>query len=52
MVLEAPGDQGATVAGIHGIGVNTPKAAAVADATTGLAKELHVPNGIIFTNGI
>ena len=51
IVLLAPGVHGATVAGIHGIGVSTPKAAAVAEATTGLANELHMPNGKIFIMG-
>ena len=48
----APGTQGAIVIGIHGIGVSTPKAAAVAAATIGLAGELQTPNGIIFTIGL
>lgn len=46
-----PGTQGAEMAGIHGIGVNTPSAAAVAEATVGFAIELHIPKGRIFTNG-
>ncbi|MEY3305644.1 MAG: hypothetical protein RLZZ139_4017 [Cyanobacteriota bacterium] len=46
-----PGTQGATVTGIQGIGVNTPKAAAVAAITIGLAGELHIPKGGIFTIG-
>ncbi|MEG2666915.1 MAG: hypothetical protein RSA02_07925 [Bacteroidales bacterium] len=50
--MGAPGAHGAVVAGIQGIGVNTPKAAAVDAATVGFAKELHIPNGIIFTRGI
>ena len=33
-----PGDQGAGVTGMQGIGVNTPKAAAVAAATIGFAR--------------
>lgn len=33
-----PGIQGVAVAGIHGIGVSTPNAAAVAAATVGLAR--------------
>lgn len=32
-----PGDQGAGVTGMHGMGVRTPSAAAVAAATLGLA---------------
>jgi hypothetical protein len=31
-------------AGTHGIGVKTPSAAAVAAATSGLAKLVHIPN--------
>jgi hypothetical protein len=48
----APGTQGAIVIGIHGMGVKTPNAAAVAAATMGFAGELQTPNGIIFTIGI
>jgi len=46
-----PGVQGAVVFGMHGIGVNTPKAADVAEATVGFAIELHMPNGRMFTIG-
>lgn len=46
-----PGTQGATVFGMHGMGVSTPIAAAVAVATMGLAGEMHTPNGMIFTMG-
>lgn len=46
-----PGTQGAGITGIQGIGVSAPKAAAVAAATVGLAMELHIPKGIIFTKG-
>ena len=48
----APGTQGDTVAGIQGIGVRTPIAAAVAAATMGLAGDIHIPNGMIFTMGM
>ena len=48
----APGTQGATVAGMQGIGVNTPNAAAVDATTIGFAIELHIPNGKILTIGI
>lgn len=48
----APGTQGATVAGMQGIGVSTPIAAAVAAATIGFAGDIHMPNGMIFTRGI
>ncbi len=47
-----PGIQGAEVTGIHGIGVSTPRAAAVAEATCGLDKVVHIPNGMIFTIGL
>lgn len=47
-----PGTHGAGVAGIQGIGVSTPNAAAVADATTGLAIDVHMANGKILTMGI
>ncbi|BAY54565.1 response regulator receiver sensor signal transduction histidine kinase [Leptolyngbya boryana NIES-2135] len=50
--LIAPGDQGLTIAGIQGMGVRTPKAAAVAAATAGFAIELHMANGKIFAIGI
>jgi hypothetical protein len=46
-----PGAHGATVLGIQGIGVNTPKAAAVAAATCGLDKLVHMAKGIIFIIG-
>ena len=41
-----PVAQGAVHAGTQGIGVSTPDAAAVADATVGFAIELHIPNVI------
>ena len=40
------------MAGVQGIGVKTPRAAAVAEATAGLAIELHIPNGAILTKGL
>lgn len=46
-----PGTQGATVTGTQGIGVNTPRAAAVAAATVGLETLVHMPNGGTFTIG-
>src|SRR4051812_19014383 len=48
----APGTHGAGITGIHGMGVSTPRAAAVAEATVGFAIELHMPNGGIFTIGL
>ena len=46
----APGFQG-VVTGMQGIGVNTPEAAAVADATVGLLGVVHMPNGMMFFMG-
>lgn len=46
-----PGAHGAGVTGTQGIGVNTPIAAAVADATAGLDGVVHIPNGIMLTVG-
>lgn len=48
----APGTHGAGVAGIQGIGVSTPSAAAVAAATMGFEGELHIPNGGMFIIGM
>jgi len=48
----APGVHGETVFGTHGMGVSTPEAAAVAEATVGLAGQLHMPKGMIFTMGL
>ncbi len=44
--------QGAGVTGMHGMGVSTPKAAAVADATTGFAIDRHKPKGVILISGL
>jgi len=52
ITVAEPGDHGATVTGTHGIGVNTPNAAAVAAATVGLAIDMHMPKGGIFTIGL
>jgi hypothetical protein len=46
-----PGTQGAAVAGTHGMGVSTPMAAEVADATVGLARLVHMLNDGMFTMG-
>ena len=46
-----PGTHGAAVAGMQGIGVSTPSAAAVAAATTGFAGEEHIPKGMMFFIG-
>src|SRR5688572_2696645 len=50
--VAAPGAHGATVFGMHGIGVRTPSAAAVAAATVGLAGLVHMPNGMMLTIGL
>jgi hypothetical protein len=47
----APGTHGALVAGMQGMGVSTPSAAAVAAATVGLPGQLHIPKGMIFIIG-
>ena len=47
-----PGVQGAGVTGKHGIGVRTPRAAAVAAATAGFAGEIHIPKGATFVIGL
>jgi hypothetical protein len=49
--VTAPGVHGEVVAGMHGIGVKTPSAAAVAAATVGFAILMHMPNGAMFTIG-
>lgn len=46
-----PGAHGAGTTGTQGIGVSTPSAAAVAAATVGLARELHMPKGGMLTIG-
>ena len=45
LIAGDPGAQGAGVAGTQGIGVRTPKAAVVAEATAGFAGEVHMPKG-------
>src|SRR6185369_680668 len=51
MTFRLPGTQGAAVTGTHGIGVRTPRAAAVAAATVGFAADVHAPNGGMFMTG-
>ena len=46
------GAQGAITTGMQGIGVSTPNAAEVAEATVGLANDWHIPNGIMLTIGL
>lgn len=52
ITVGAPGAHGAGVTGTQGMGVNTPKAAAVAAATVGLEGELHIPKGGMLTIGL
>jgi hypothetical protein len=52
IVLGLPGIHGEGVLGMHGIGVKAPMAADVADATTGLASDWHIPKGKILTMGL
>ena len=52
MTVAEPGAQGAVVFGTQGIGVRTPNAAAVAEATVGFASEEHIPKVGIFTMGL
>jgi hypothetical protein len=47
-----PGTHGLVVTGMQGCGVNTPCAAAVAALTAGLAIEVHMPKGMMFTFGL
>src|SRR3546814_20474707 len=47
----APGTHGDVVAGMQGIGVSTPIAAEVAEATVGFASEVHMPTGMMFSIG-
>jgi hypothetical protein len=51
MTVGDPGVHGA-VTGTHGVGVNTPLAAAVALAVVGFARDEQTPNGGIFDTGI
>ena len=47
-----PGAQTPTGTGMHGMGVCTPSAAAVAAMTAGFVGELHIPNVGMFAIGI
>lgn len=46
-----PTIHGAAVTGMHGIGVRTPIAAAVAAATIGFDGVIQTPNGMTFIKG-
>jgi hypothetical protein len=52
MTVADPGTQGAVVAGMQGIGVSTPRAAAVAEATVGFAMDMHMPKVGMLVMGI
>ena len=45
------GAHGAVMTGMQGMGVSTPNAAAVAEATVGLAIDWHMPKGMMFVIG-
>ena len=47
-----PGAHGATVLGTQGMGVSTPQAAEVAEATVGFANERHIPKVGMLTMGL
>jgi hypothetical protein len=51
IVVAEPGVQGLVVTGMQGMGVRTPRAAAVADATVGLAMDMHAPKVGMFVMG-
>ena len=51
MTVAEPGTHGAVVFGMQGMGVRTPNAAAVAEATVGFASEEHIPKVGMFTMG-
>jgi hypothetical protein len=51
ITIGLPGTHGAAVLGTQGMGVSTPSAAAVAEATVGFASEVHIANGGMFTIG-
>ena len=51
ITVALPAVHGAAVAGMQGIGVNAPSAAAVAEATVGFIRLEHMPNVSTFTNG-
>ena len=51
-IVTEPGTHGAGMTGTHGMGVRTPSAAAVADATVGFAMEEHMAKGGMFLIGM
>ena len=50
ITVAAPGFHG-VVTGTQGMGVKTPRAAAVADATVGFATDIHTPKGGMLVMG-
>jgi hypothetical protein len=46
-----PAAQGPAGAGVQGMGVKTPRAAAVAAATAGFARLVHIAKGFTLTKG-
>ena len=52
MTVAFPGVQGPAGTGTQGMGVSTPMAADVAEATVGLASDWHIPKVGIFTMGL
>jgi len=52
MQVAEPGVQGDVVTGMQGMGVSTPRAAAVAEATVGLAMDIHMPKVGMFVMGM
>lgn len=50
-IVGEPGAHGAEVFGTQGIGVRTPMAAAVAEATVGFAIDIHIPKGGMLVMG-
>lgn len=51
ITVTEPGIHGPAGAGMHGIGVSTPSAAAVAAATVGFAMLMHGPKGLMLSIG-
>lgn len=51
ITVATPGAQGPAITGVHGCGVNTPHAAAVAALTAGFANDVHMAKGMTFTIG-
>ena len=47
-----PGAHGAAITGMQGMGVSTPMAADVAEATVGFASDWHIPKGAMLTMGL